>query len=85
MCIHVFNKYASVVPVKGKSAEALVGAFDQLFDQAHPRYPRRLQTDNGKEFLNARGQARLPSIKHFFSWSDQKAAVVDRFNRTLKE
>ena len=79
------GKYAWVVPVKAKSAEAMVAAFDELFAKAHPRYPRRLQTDKGKEFLNTRVQARLRSIKHFYTWSDQKTAVVERFNRTLKE
>ena len=84
-CIDVFSKYAWVVPVKAKSAEAMVAAFEELFAQAHPRFPRRLQTDKGKEFLNGQVQARLRSLKHFYSWSDQKAAVVERFNRTLKE
>ena len=72
----------------GKSSEAMIPAVDQLFSQAAPRRPRRLQTDKGKEFLNSDVQTRLRDlyqVHHFASWSDQKAAVVERFNRTLKE
>ena len=64
-CIDVFSKYARVVPVKAKSAEAMVAAFDDLFTQVHPWFPRRLQTVKGKEFINAQVQARLRSLKHF--------------------
>ena len=86
--IDVFSKYAWVVPAKNKSAAGMLDAFRTLLDeQAAPRRPSRLQTDKGKEFLNQKIQALLRDtygIKHFTSWSDMKAAVVERFNRTLK-
>ena len=45
-----------------------------------------MQTDKGKEFVNKQVQAYLKeqAIRHFASESDQKAAMVERFNRTLK-
>ena len=48
--------------------------------------PKRLQTDKGKEFFNNTFAAlmRRHEISHFASESDQKAAVVERFNRTIK-
>ena len=53
---------------------------------ANSRHPRRLQTDKGKEFFNSNFQARMKrhGIQHFASESEQKAAVVERFNRTIK-
>jgi len=74
------------IPVKSKSSKDMLDAFKQLFSQAHTRKPERLQTDAGKEFLNKDVQALLKreGIHHFYSNSDQKAAVVERFNRTLK-
>jgi len=50
------------------------------------RLPKRIQTDKGKEFLNQQVQSVFHShgVEHFTTWSDKKAAVVERFNRTLK-
>jgi transposase InsO family protein len=85
-CIDVFSKYAWVIPIKDKSASTMVAGFQELFALAHPRIPTRLQTDKGTEFLCKPVQALLKSmnIHHFVSNSDKKAAVVERFNRTLK-
>lgn len=86
-CIDVFSKYAWVIPIRAKSAEVLAEAFKQLFRESAPRKPRRFQTDKGKEFLNSTVQNLLRNtynIKHFTSCSDQKACIVERFNRTLK-
>ena len=50
------------------------------------KYPNVVQFDDGKEFYNV-GVRRLlegKKIKYFSTKSDKKAAVVERFNRTLK-
>ena len=85
-CIDCFSRYAWVVPVKKKSAKDMVEAFKKLFEQSHPRLPQRLQSDKGKEFVNSSVRALLTSkgISHFSSESVYKAALVERFNRTLK-
>ena len=61
-------------------------AFELLFQMSNPRKPDKLQTDAGKEFLNKDVQKILKShgVHHFVSHSDKIAAVVERFNRTLK-
>ena len=84
--IDVFSKYAWVIPVKNKGSKEMLGAFKDLFTKSHPRIPKKIQTDAGKEFLNGDVQKYLKDkgILHFYSNSDQKAAVVERFNRTLK-
>jgi transposase InsO family protein len=85
-CIDVFSKYAWVVPIKTKGAQSMVEAFGTLFQQANGRKPMRLQTDKGTEFMCKPVQALLKAkgIQHFVSNSDKKAAVVERFNRTIK-
>ena len=61
-------------------------AFELRIQMSNRRKPDKLQTDEGKEFLNKDGHKFLKShvILHFVSHSVKKAAVVERFNRTLK-
>ena len=84
--IDVFSKFAWAVKVHSKDAMAITAAFRQVLTVAHPRYPRRLQTDKGKEFFNSNFQTLMKrhGIQHFASESEKKAAVVERFNRTIK-
>jgi len=84
--IDCFSKYAWVIPTKRKDASCMYEAFKQLFAKSAPRKPKRLQTDQGNEFLNTKVQTYLKEndVEHFFSYSDLKAAMVERFNRTLK-
>ena len=84
--IDVFSKFAWAGPVHSKDAKAINAAFDQVLKAAHPRYPRRLQTDKGKEFFNSTFQVvmKCNGIQHFATESELKAAVVERVNRTIK-
>lgn len=84
--IDIFSKFAWAVPVKNKDGKSVRDAFKSVLESADPRKPERLQTDKGKEFFNREFTAlmKLNGIQHFASESDQKAAVVERFNRTLK-
>ena len=82
--IDVFSKVAWCVPMKNKSAASLVVALQSTFFDA---WPKTLQTDQGKEFLNKSVQALLQryDIHHFSTHNAvTKASVVERFNRTLK-
>ena len=83
--IDVFSKFAWAITVNSKNAKAITKAFDQVLITANPRQPRRLQTDKGKKLFNLDFQALMKrhKIQHFASESDQKAAVVERFNRTI--
>lgn len=84
--IDVFSKFAWAEPVKSKQAETITKAFETILVRAKHRQPRRLQTDKGKEFFNSSfgNLIKTFGIHHFASESDQKAAVVERFNRTIK-
>ena len=83
-CIDVLSKYAWVVPLKSKSGSALVAAFRDIFKQG--RKPGRLQTDAGTEFMNRSFQTFLKNhdVRHFVTYNETKAQVIERFNRTLK-
>ena len=84
--VDCFSKFAWVVPLKRKDSQTLEEAFATLLRKSAPRKPQRLQTDKGKEFLNAPVQQlfRKNGIKHFTTENETKAAMVERFNRTLK-
>ena len=83
--IDILSKYAWVQPLKDKKGPTVVKAFDHILKEG--RKPLKLQTDKGKEFYNKDMTEWLKknNIKHFSTGGDAKAAVVERFNRTLKE
>ena len=86
-CIDVLSKHAWVVPLKDKTGANLVKAFQQIFTEGG-RKPLKLQTDKGTEFKNRLVQKLLRDLDiDFFTTEndDIKAAVVERFNRTLKD
>jgi transposase InsO family protein len=85
-CIDVFSKFAWVVALKSKSGIEVTRAFEENI--LSDRKCRMLQTDKGLEFLNRTFQDMLKKHGiHFYTSEndDIKAAVVERFNRTLKE
>ena len=84
--IDVFSKFVWAVPVHSQDVQAITEAFGKVLTIANPRNPKRLQTDKGKEFFNSNFQTLMKrhGIQHFASESKQKAAVVERFYRTIK-
>jgi Integrase core domain/Chromo (CHRromatin Organisation MOdifier) domain len=83
--IDVFSKYAFAEPLKKKTGNDMVKAFSKIFEESG-RKPQKLQTDKGTEFLNSIFQSFLKreEIDFFTTNSDFKAAVCERFNRSLK-
>lgn len=84
--IDVFSKFAWVRPLLNKNNAALISAFESIFKKSL-RKPKRLHTDDGKEFTGSSFQKflQLNEILFFSLHSEMKASVVERFNRTLKE
>ena len=84
--IDVLSRYAWAVPIKDKRGETVINALREIF-KSSGRFPQfLLQTDQGTEFFNPH-MKKLASeygFHHFHSDSDHKAALVERFNRTLK-
>jgi hypothetical protein len=83
-CIDVFSRVARALPLKSKSAEDVSKAITIMFQNEKPRH---LQTDLGKEFYNSKVKVILTKlqINHYSVYSQYKAALVERFNRTLRE
>ena len=83
--IDILSKMAWVVPLSKKTGPSIVNAFQVIFKQG--RKPRKLNTDQGTEFLNRTFQAFLKQedIHFFTSKNEPKCAVVERFNRTLRQ
>ena len=83
--IDIFSKKASAVPVRHKNQDEMAKAFETIFKHSSPE---NLMTDRGTEFLNKPVQEvfRKHMVNHFTSRlnSPVKAAVCERFNRTLK-
>lgn len=82
--IDIFSRYAWCRPLRNKKAESVVGAFDDIFQEG--RIPKRIQTDQGKEFHNTivKDFLKKHDVDLFFVRSPFKASLVERFNRTLK-
>lgn len=83
-CIDVFSKKAWAIPIINKSAQSCKNAFEIILkDKRKPKY---VYADSGNEF---KGEflKYLKSIKIdiYLTKSKQKASVIERFNRTLKE
>lgn len=83
-CIDIFSKYSWAIPLKNKTSDEVVRAFELIFKE---RTPTKMQTDKGKEFYNSKVQElfKKHDIIHFSTKSNVKASIVERFNRTLKE
>ena len=82
--IDIFSRYAWVRPLKTKGGKEVSAAFASIFEEG--RIPKRIQTDQGKEFENTHVKNLFEShnIELFSVKSAYKAAIVERFNRTLK-
>ena len=80
-----FSKFAWAEPLMNKSGNEILKALKRVLERSE-RAPQRLQTDKGSEFINAQVQRFLSErkIEFFTTNSEMKAAIVERFNRTLK-
>ena len=78
------SKFAWAIPLKTKNGIELQRAFEELFQQG--RVPPNLHVDQGTEFYNHRVKNVLKShnINLYSTFSEKKASIIERFNRTLK-
>jgi hypothetical protein len=82
--IDVYSKYAWIIPLKTKSSNSIIEAFTDIFKD---RKPKKLWTDNGKEFINKEFKQFLTknNVDIYQTYNEGKAVVIERFNRTIKE
>lgn len=81
--INCFTKYAYAVPLKSKTGNEIVKALVPILKTIRFKH---FQTDQGTEWLNTLVQMLFKkyNVNHYFTYSDKKASIVERFNRTLK-
>ena len=87
--VEILSRYAFAIPVYRKDTKNMTKAVDELLKQFKERfgkYPKVAQFDEGKEFYNVGVKELLKkhNVEYFSTNSDRKAAIVERFNRTLK-
>lgn len=83
--INVFSKKAYARPLKNKSGPEVTKAMKSILDSLnHPI--KNIHVERGKEFYNEPMKKMLhqQKINLYSTFSIMKAAIVERFNRTLK-
>lgn len=82
--IDIFSKFAWAVPIKSKNAKDTTNAMKSVL--ARGRIPKLLHVDQGKEFYNNDFKSLMQqyNIKMYSTFSNLKASICERFNRTLK-
>jgi transposase InsO family protein len=85
--IDSLSKFAWVLPLKKKTADAVTNAIIDLLQTIQPRQPKNWLTDKGTEFRNARlkNYMKDKGINFYHTRNPEtKAAIAERFIRTLK-
>ena len=77
--LDVFSKYGWILPLKTKTGVEVANALRQIFKE---RKPEKLWVDKGKEFYNKDVKS---LIDIYSTENEEKASVVERWNRTMKE
>nr|ACE75265.1 integrase core domain-containing protein [Glyptapanteles flavicoxis] len=82
--IDIFSKYAWAIPIKSKSGADVTSAMKSVLQQG--RIPKNLHVDQGKEFYNKefKDLMKQHNINIYSTFSNLKASICERFNRTLK-
>lgn len=82
--VDIFSRRAYARPIKSKRGPEIAEKMESVFSDAKPKY---LQTDQGLEFYNSHVKALLDknNIELFSVYSENKAAIVERLIRTIKE
>lgn len=83
--VDVFSRYAWVKPLKDKTGTKVKDMFDEIIGEVED-VPNRLWVDQGKEYFNKTFQNYLEKLGTvmYSTFSEHKASIAERFNRTLK-
>ena len=82
--IDISSKYAWTVPTKTKGGKDVTDAMNSVLKKG--RVPRKLHVDQSKEFYKSEFKALMQrsDITLYSTFSNLKASICERFNRTLK-
>lgn len=91
-CICTFSKFAYTYALKRISAKTVLACLEEWWRSVkrllRPTRSVKIRTDHGVEFTNHLVQdffAATPRLRHYFSNTKRKCAIVERFNRTLQD
>ena len=88
--IEILSRFAFSIPVYRKDTENMTKGVAKMmteFKKRFYKYPTVIQFDEGKEFYNVGVKSLLRdayNVKYFSTHTGKKAAIVERFNRSLK-
>ena len=82
--LDIFSRYAWARPLKNKSGKEVANAFKDIIEEVGRR-PKKLWTDEGTEFYNTNVARVLNGIELYSTHNEPKAAIAERFIRTLRE
>ena len=83
MVIDVFSRYGWAMPLRTKTGKEVAGVLENLFKKESPAM---LWSDHGGEFYNQHlaKVLREYNIKLYSTENEEKASIVERWNRTIK-
>ena len=82
--IDIFSKYAWSFPIKSKKIQDIKPCFEKIFKQRKSKY---IWSDQESSFFSKKMLKFFEdnNVKIYHSYSNLKAVVIERFNRSLRE
>ena len=82
--IDIFSKYAYAYPLKTKTIKEIKSCFQKIFNERKPKYTWSDQESAffSKEMIQF---FKDNNVKIYYTHSDLKAVIIERFNRSLRE
>ena len=82
--IDIFSKYAWSFPLKTKTIKEIKSCFQKIFNERKPKY---IWSDQESAFFSKEMLQFFKdnNVKIYYTHSDLKAVIIERFNRSLRE
>ena len=82
--IDIFSKYAWSFPLKTKTIKEIKSCFQKIFNERKPKY---IWSDQESAFFSKEMLQffKDSNVKIYYTHSDLKAVIIERFNRSLRE
>ena len=82
--IDIFSKYAFAFPIKSKTIKDIKACFKKIFKKRRPKY---IWSDQESAFFSKEMLKFFEdnNVKIYHTYSNLKAVIIERFNRSLRE
>ena len=82
--IDIFSKFAWSFPIKSKTIKDIKPCFEKIFKQRKPKY---IWSDQESSFFSKEMLKFFEdnNVKIYYTYSNLKAVIIERFNRSLRE